>query len=104
VEEGVKIEDIANKNSRIEYEVTGEGNMRQLNIGDIIQIERRGYYFVDQVSFGQNSNILRLHFIPDGSMSGMSKLNAELDAAEQAKGKGAKSGANKAEQKKQEGG
>lgn len=80
--------------------VTAEGSMRSLQKGDIIQIERRGFYFIDGIPFGENSKYLKLNFIPDGSTKEMSKnLTGALDAKEQSKGKGGAgmAGANKAE-------
>jgi glutamyl-tRNA synthetase len=47
VEENDDVKDIVNKNSKAQYSAIGEGIMRHLNKGDIIQIERRGYFFVD---------------------------------------------------------
>jgi len=41
------VKDIVNKNSKAQYSTIGEGIMRHLKKGDMIQIERRGYFFVD---------------------------------------------------------
>lgn len=70
--------------------------MRNLAKGSVIQLERRGYYYVDEIAFGDK--VMKLHFIPDGTMSGMSKIKSKLDAKEMAKGKGEGAAfANKAE-------
>ena len=62
-------------------------------------MERRGYFYVDHVAYGENK--IRLNYIPDGKQSRMSVISHALDAAEQAKGKGTgEVFANKAEAKK----
>ena len=62
-------------------------------------MERRGYFFVDQIAFGENK--VKLNFIPDGKTKRMSAISHKLDAKEQAKGKGEGDAfANKSEAKK----
>lgn len=51
-EEDDKLEDIANNNSRVTYEAIAEGNLRSAVQGQVIQIERRGYYYVDKIELG----------------------------------------------------
>lgn len=60
--------------------------MRNLKVGEIIQIERRGFFYVDKASLGLQR--LTLNFIPDGKSKAMSKITHKLDAADTAKGKG----------------
>lgn len=62
-------------------------------------MERRGFFFVDQVAFSADKKI-RLHYIPDGKTKGMSVISHKLDQKEVAGGKGKAEGANKAEAKK----
>ena len=47
-EEEDKIEDIVNKESKAEYRAVGEGLLKSLKQGDKIQLERRGFFFVDK--------------------------------------------------------
>lgn len=47
IEEDTKIEDIVNKNSKIEYYAIAEGSLRTLQRTDIFQFERRGFYMID---------------------------------------------------------
>lgn len=75
VDEDEKVQDIVNTNSRIAYQAIAEGNMKGLKVGDIIQLERRGYFFVDIVD---GSNMV-LNFIPDGRATNMSKIESKLD-------------------------
>jgi hypothetical protein len=47
VEENDDVKTIVNPHSRIEYTAIGEGCMRNLRHGEIIQLERRGFFYVD---------------------------------------------------------
>ncbi len=38
---------LVNTASRVEYNAIAEGAMRNLKKGDVIQLERRGFFFVD---------------------------------------------------------
>lgn len=54
VDENTKVQDIVNKNSYISYTAIADGNMRSLKKGDSIQLERRGFFFVDKIEIGGN--------------------------------------------------
>ena len=99
VEDTDDVKQLVNKNSRIEYTAIAEGAIRSLQKGTPIQLERRGYFFVDQAAFGEGRK-LRLNFIPDGKTKSMSVISHKLDQKEVAGGKGKSDGANRAEQKK----
>jgi len=86
IEEDDNIEDIVNKNSYIAYAAIVEGNMRNVKKGDVIQLERRGYFYVDQLESGGK---MTLNFVPDGKSKNISKIQHKLKANELAKGKGA---------------
>lgn len=47
IEENDDVKQLVNNNSKIEYTAIGEGAMRNLQKGQYIQIERRGYFYVD---------------------------------------------------------
>lgn len=87
-----------NTNSKVQYTALAEGCIRNLQKGDIIQLERRGYFFVDQIAFGEKK--LTLNFIPDGKMKSMSVVQNTFDAGNLSKGKEESKGPNKAEIKK----
>lgn len=87
LEEKDEIKDWANPNSKIEYSAIGEGCMRNLQKGDIIQLERRGYFYVDTIALGEKK--IRLNFIPDGKTTRMSTISHVLDAKLGTKGEGA---------------
>jgi glutamyl/glutaminyl-tRNA synthetase len=47
VEENDDVTKIVNENSKVQYTALAEGAMRNLQKGDIIQLERRGFFYVD---------------------------------------------------------
>jgi glutamyl-tRNA synthetase len=55
----------------------GDPNMRTLNVGDIIQIERRGFFRVDK-PYESPDRPLTLFMIPDGKQKAMSTLTTSL--------------------------
>lgn len=85
IEDTDDVKDIVNKDSKATYTAIGEGVMKNLKRGDFIQLERRGFFFVDSAAIGGNP--LTLHYIPDGKLNPMSKLSHKFDAAELQKGK-----------------
>lgn len=52
VDEGLKVQDVVNKNSYITYTAIAEGSVRNLPVGTTIQFERRGFFFVDKIEVG----------------------------------------------------
>jgi glutamyl-tRNA synthetase len=77
VEETDDVKQLVNLNSRVQYTALAEGSMRHLQHGQIIQLERRGFFFVDQISHGDKK--LVLNYIPDGKQNPMSKLPQAID-------------------------
>ena len=47
IEETDDVKDLVNHNSRIEYTAIAEGCLRNVQKGQSIQLERRGYFYVD---------------------------------------------------------
>jgi len=86
VEDGDKVEDLVNRNSKAVSVAYAEGSVKNINKSSIIQFERRGYYIVDKV--GLQNNLAAFVFIPDGKASAMSKVQGQINAAEMQKGKG----------------
>ncbi|BDA45805.1 Glutamate-tRNA ligase, cytoplasmic [Coccomyxa sp. Obi] len=64
-EEDDKIEDLVNPNSRTECAAWGDANMQELRKGEVLQLERKGYYIVD-VPAGPAGQPAVLFSIPDG--------------------------------------
>lgn len=67
LEEDQKVEDYVNKNSKEEVLAYGEHALSELKHGDVIQIQRKGFYRVDAVPAADNNNRFVLIYIPDGS-------------------------------------
>ena len=56
----------------METGAVGDGNMRSLVKGDILQLERKGYYIVDK-PLGNGGLPMVLFSIPDGRNKGSTK-------------------------------
>jgi hypothetical protein len=99
VEGDESVKDCVNLDSKIVYKAYSEGCVRNLQRGDIIQFERRGFYFVDQAAIGGKEIIL--NYIPDGKAKAMSDIKGQLDPSQMNRGKNAvKKEANRAEDTK----
>ena len=99
VEDNDDVKQLVNHNSKIEYTAIAEGSLRSIQRGVSLQLERRGFFFVDQAATVGDRKI-KLNFIPDGKSKSMSVISHKLDAKEIAGGKGKAEGANRAEAKK----
>ena len=66
LEDHHNIEDVINPHSRIESYGIGEPAMRQCKQGQIIQLNRKGFYYIDKIGSGSQSYIL--HSVPDGRL------------------------------------
>jgi len=47
IEENDDVKQLVNHNSKIEYTAIAEGSLRSIQRGTSIQLERRGYFFID---------------------------------------------------------
>ena len=65
VEEDDKEDEIYTKETTFVDAATGEGSLRLLKKGEVIQVERRGYYICDR-PYVRASDPVRLLFVPDG--------------------------------------
>ncbi|KAJ0094945.1 hypothetical protein Patl1_15410 [Pistacia atlantica] len=65
LEEGEDFLDVLNPCTKIETPAVGDSNMRNLKRGDVLQLERKGYYRCD-VPFTRPSKPVVLFAIPDG--------------------------------------
>jgi glutamyl-tRNA synthetase len=66
VEEDDDFHELVNPKTKFETPAVGDVNMASLKKGDIIQLERRGYYIVDQPYGGAADKPAVLFSIPDG--------------------------------------
>ena len=77
LEEDDKFEDFINPDTLATTEVIGDFGLKNLNVGSIIQLERRGYFRVDQPYITEEKG-LHLFMIPDGKKKAMSGLAGKL--------------------------
>ena len=67
VEENMDFDKIINRDSKFEREFLAESSVKDLNKGDIIQFERKGFYILDKKVVSGEGNIeMTFHLIPDG--------------------------------------
>ena len=84
MEEDTKIEDVVNKESKVETLVLTELCLGEIKIGDIIQLERRGYFYVDKLA--DEHSPISLHFVPDGRSKNISVIKTKIDVKSLSKG------------------
>ena len=65
VEDDDNLADVVNATTKIETRAHGDANMRTLQKGTVIQLERKGYFIVDEV-FVRSDSPMVLFAIPDG--------------------------------------
>jgi glutamyl-tRNA synthetase len=69
IEEDQSVQDVINPNSRIESTGRGEHALKSgIRVGQIIQLNRKGFYYVDVVGQGSIESPIVLHSIPDGRL------------------------------------
>lgn len=78
LEEGDKFEDYVNPTTIATTNVIGDINLKTLHKGDVIQLERRGFYRVDQPYRGGYDKPIILYMIPDGKTKSMSGMSGKL--------------------------
>jgi glutamyl-tRNA synthetase len=77
LEDGEDFKDFINPDTLATSEVIGDFALKNLQKGDIIQLERRGYYRVDQPYMSEDKGIV-LFMIPDGKTKSMGGLTGKL--------------------------
>jgi len=65
VDEDDNIEDLLTPVTRFDFAAKGEPSLRQLKKGEIIQVERRGFYICER-PYIRASDPIVLYFVPDG--------------------------------------
>ena len=83
-EDNMKIEDVVNNNSKFETLAYAEAIIDKETRGAKIQLERRGYFFVDKLA--ENGQPMILNFIPDGKTKAQSIISGKVDAKTLTKG------------------
>lgn len=77
LDENDAFEDFINPTTRAEMACLGDHEMRTLQKGAVIQLERRGYYCVDRIFLSEDKPLV-LFMIPDGKTKAMSTLSTNL--------------------------
>eukprot|EP00537_Pseudo-nitzschia_pungens_P003248 CAMPEP_0172361408 /NCGR_PEP_ID=MMETSP1060-20121228/5242_1 /TAXON_ID=37318 /ORGANISM="Pseudo-nitzschia pungens, Strain cf. cingulata" /LENGTH=912 /DNA_ID=CAMNT_0013083653 /DNA_START=85 /DNA_END=2823 /DNA_ORIENTATION=- len=77
LEEGDKFEDFVNPNTIATTSAIGDPCLKTLQEGDVIQLERRGFYRVDRPYLGKDKPCV-LYMIPDGKTKSMSGMVGKL--------------------------
>ena len=73
----MKIEDTVNKESKFETRVLAEACLNSIKQGEVIQLERRGYFYVDKVA--TEDQPYHLHFLPDGRSKNISVIETKIN-------------------------
>ncbi len=63
--------------SRFQFKAIGDANLRLLNVGDKIQLERRGYFICDRINSERST--LTLIMVPDGRARDHSVLGKKVE-------------------------
>jgi glutamyl-tRNA synthetase len=77
LEEEDKFEDFVNETTIATTKVIGDAGLKMLQVNDVIQLERRGFYRVDRPYINEDKPIV-LYMIPDGKSKSMSGMTGKL--------------------------
>ena len=77
LEEGDNFQDFINPNTLATSEVVGDFGLKSLQKNEIIQLERRGYFRVDQPYVSKDKGLV-LFMVPDGKAKSMGGLTGKL--------------------------
>ncbi|CAN0244579.1 unnamed protein product [Pylaiella littoralis] len=77
IEEGENFKDFLNPNTRAETAGLGDPGLRNMRKGDVVQLERRGFFRADKPYRGEGKPLV-LFMIPDGKTQAMSTLASTL--------------------------
>lgn len=78
LEEGDKFEDYVNPTTIATTKAVGDAGLKSLQKGEIIQLERRGFYRVDSPYINNTTKPIVLYMIPDGKSKAMGGLAGQL--------------------------
>jgi len=90
IEEDMDFLTVLNENSKFFTHALADPNIKNLQAGDLVQFERRGYFIVDKVHKIDGDTTKRrmeMIYIPDGKTKTMSNLGTKVDVGKTAKGK-----------------
>jgi len=79
LDDGDELMDYLNNNTRAESRLIGEPGLRNVTVGQIIQLERRGFYRCDENNCS-NGGAIVLFNIPTGRAKSMSSVGNKIDS------------------------
>jgi len=77
IEDGEDFKNFVNPHTMAESDGLGDPGLRLLQKGDVIQLERRGFFRCDQPYIGPQKPLV-LYMIPDGKTKSMSSLSTAM--------------------------
>ncbi|CAI5707113.1 unnamed protein product [Peronospora effusa] len=77
LEEGDNFYDFLTETTRAEMHAVGDHELRNMKEGDIVQLERRGYFRVDVPYISDDKPVI-MFMVPDGKVKAMSTLSTKL--------------------------
>ncbi len=86
IEENMKVEDVVTPVSRVETPALVESAISNCKQGDVVQLERRGYFYID--SLATETTPIQLHFVPDGKLKNQSAIETKINVKSLSKGEG----------------
>lgn len=86
MEDGMDVNAVLNPCSRAETAGVAEAALRNVPVGAVVQLERRGFYRIDKAyDPAQPSQPMELILVPDGKTKSMSKLSAQITSLDGSK-------------------
>ncbi|KAF4027816.1 tRNA synthetases class I (E and Q) anti-codon binding domain [Phytophthora infestans] len=77
LEEGDDFQDFLTETTRAEMHAVGDHELRNMKEGQVVQLERRGYFRVD-VPYISDDKPIVMFMVPDGKVKAMSALSTKL--------------------------
>ncbi|CAH0520375.1 unnamed protein product [Peronospora belbahrii] len=77
LEEGDNFYDYLTETTRAEMHAVGDHELRNMKAGEVVQLERRGYFRVD-VPYISDDKPIVMFMVPDGKVKAMSTLSTKL--------------------------
>ncbi|CEG45585.1 glutamate-trna ligase [Plasmopara halstedii] len=77
LEEGDNFQDFLTDTTRAEMHAVGDHELRNMKEGQVVQLERRGYFRVDRPYLSDDKPIV-MFMVPDGKVKAMSTLSTKL--------------------------
>ncbi|KAF4325529.1 hypothetical protein BBO99_00000359 [Phytophthora kernoviae] len=77
LEEGDDFHDFLTETTRAEMHAVGDHELRNMKVGQVVQLERRGYFRVDSPYLSDEKPLV-MFMVPDGKVKSMSTLSTKL--------------------------